>query len=186
MNELLIYRAASLFMALMLFFLALWTVRLKPERLNAVEALPRNPLWGMILGWIALIWCVPHAEAVAPGFLMPLLWPLALIVPVLGYFFLDYALARAAGGLMILTAYYFVHASFEHRAPGAPVLAVLCWCWGIGGIWISGKPAAMRDWLRLVCRSRLWRNLSAVWFALFGCAILTVMLLTWKGNGNEF
>lgn len=178
MSEVTIYRIALTVFALAVFCAGVWTVRLRPEMVEKVEKYPRNRLWGMILGWWALIWCVPHAAAVSPGFLLPWLWPLALAVPVACYFFLDYLLARAVGGLMILSAYFLVHATFEHHAPGAAIAAVTGWMWGLAGIWISGKPAALRDWIRRCCANGGFRKISAGLMMLFGAVIFIVMTLT--------
>ena len=152
--------------------------RLSERNLAVVEPWPRNRFWGMVLGWAALAICVPHAEAVSPGFLLPLLWPLAVAVPVLGYFSVDYPLARSVGGLAILGGYYLIHFGFEFHTPALPLYAVLGWILGIGGIWVSGKPCSLRDWLRLCARSRRWRLVSAGYFALLALALVAAALFT--------
>ena len=116
MNELLFYRIALGAAGILFALFAAWTFRLSPGNLSRFEAWPRRRLPGMLIGWAALAICVPHAEVVSPGFLVPLLWPLAIAVPILGYFFVDYPLARALGGISILGAYYFIHKSFEFSA----------------------------------------------------------------------
>ena len=152
--------------------IAVWTLRRTPENLPAAEKLPRHRLAGAILGMAALIWCIPHAAVVAPGFLLPWLWPLAIVLPVLSYFHLDYLLARSVGGLAILGAYYYIHLSFDLHSPGAPLLAVLAWIFGLGGIWVSGKPCALRDWIRAGARSSRWRIGSAAFLWLLAAVLL--------------
>ena len=131
-----------------------------------------------VIGWIALALCVPHAAVVSPGFLVPLLWPLAIVVPILGYCFVDYPLARALGGAAILGAYYLVHKSFELHTPCSGAIAVLAWIFGIAGIWVSGKPCALRDWIRLCARSGVWRGVSGGFWVVFALALFWGALLT--------
>ncbi|MBQ9755725.1 MAG: hypothetical protein IJV93_13370 [Lentisphaeria bacterium] len=135
-----------------------------PERVTKFEALARNKWIGLFGGWIALALCVPHAVVVSPAFLLPFLWPIAIVVPILGFFFVDYPAARAAGGLLILLGYSLVHYTFDFRTPGFPVFAFLGWFTGIAGIWISGKPCALRDYFRMVCRKKQFRLIcGGVW-----------------------
>ena len=178
MNELLIYRIALGVAGICFAAFAVWTFRLSPENLSRFEPWPRAKLPGMVIGWIALALCVPHAAVVSPGFLVPLLWPLAIVVPILGYCFVDYPLARALGGAAILGAYYLVHKSFELHTPCSGAIAVLAWIFGIAGVWVSGKPCALRDWIRLCARSGVWRGVSGGFWVVFALALFWGALLT--------
>ena len=106
---------------------------------------------------------------VSPDFLLPFLWPLAVVTPILGFFFVDYPAARAVGGLLILQGYTLVHYPFDLVLPGFPVLAVTGWLAGIAGIWVSAQPWAMRDYLRLAARSKIFRLTGSL---LWGAAAL--------------
>ena len=178
MNELLIYRIALGIAGVFFAAFAAWTFRLSPENLSRFEPWPRAKAPGMVIGWIALALCVPHAAVVSPGFLVPFLWPLAVAVPILGYFFVDYPLARAVGGAAILGAYYLVHKSFELHTPCSGAIAVLAWIFGIAGIWVSGKPCALRDWIRLCARSGTWRGVSGGFWCVLALALFWGALLT--------
>jgi len=178
MNELLLFRIALAAAGVLFVFFAVWTFRLSPQNLSRWEPLPRWRLPGMLIGWAALFLCVPHAEVVSPGFLVPLLWPLAVAVPVLGYFFVDYALARALGGIAILGSYYFIHKSFEWHTPLMAGLTVLAMLFGVAGIWVSGKPSALRDWIRLCSRSGSWRAASVGFFAILALALFWSAAMT--------
>lgn len=143
---------------------AVLTFAALPERVTKFEALARNKWIGLFGGWIALALCVPHAVVVSPAFLLPFLWPVAIVVPILGFFFVDYPATRAAGGLLILLGYSMVHYTFDFRTPGFPAFAVLGWLTGIAGIWVSGKPCAMRDYFRLACSKKEFRLIcGGVW-----------------------
>lgn len=166
MNELLLYRIALGSAGIFFAIFTVWTARLSPKNLPFFEGWPRLRLPGMVIGWAALAVCVPHAEAVSPNFLVPLLWPLALAVPILGCLFVDYPLARAIGGISILGAYSFIHKSFEWHTPLLGALVVPAWLFGIAGIWVSGRPCTLRDWIRLCARSNSWRSFSAAFWGL--------------------
>lgn len=176
-NPMTLYRIAQLIGVLLLCVTAFWCIRLRPENLNRFEKWPRNRLFGLLLGWVALALCVSHARVVAPDFLLPFLWPLALGVPVLSYFFLDYCLARAVGGTMILWAYYWIYFAFAFHSPVMVVIAPAAWIFGGAGIWISGKPWALRDWIRKCAISAKWRSISVA--LLLGVALTMVVSSIW-------
>lgn len=118
------------------------------ERLKKFESLPRNRILGVILAFPALFWCIPHAQAVAPNFLLPFLVPLAIIVPILSYCYLDYLFARSLAGLIILFSYEIVHLTFQFHTPGSGFYAILGWLFSIAGIFLAGYPHLLRDALR--------------------------------------
>ena len=76
------------------------------KRIAKLEKLTRNRVLGLIIALPALISCIPHAQIVAPGILQnPLiLWMLAIAIPVLSYFYIDFYTARAIGGAVIILA----------------------------------------------------------------------------------
>ena len=160
---------------------AVATLLSKPEKLSFSEPLARNRWIGLFVGWFALVLCVPHAVVVAPAFLIPWLWPIALIVPVLGFFSLDYPAARALGGAFIFLGYYLVHYSFDFWTPGGAVIAVAGWLTGIAGIWISGKPCAMRDYFRITARRKSIRFICAAFWGVEMLLALWALVMT-KGG----
>ena len=162
-----LYIAAVLVGGILQFAAAIWCSKLTQEKLPANEKLPRNRLAGAILGLAALLICVPHAQVVSPAFLQPFLYPLAVVIPVLSFFFLDHCLARAIGGIMILWAYYWINISFARQSSILYLIAPAAWIWGALGIWISGKPWALRDWIRNVSTNGKWRCSSIVILIIF-------------------
>ena len=161
---------------------AVLTFAALPERVGKFEQLARNRWIGLVGGWIALALCVPHAVVVSPQFLIPFLWPLAVTVPLLGFFFVDYPAARAVGGGLILLGYSLVHFSFDLRTPGFPGIVVLGWLTGIAGIWISGKPCSMRDYFRLAARKKWFRGVcTGLWSA---AALLALWALAATRDGG--
>ena len=131
-----------------------------PENLPRREAWTRNRLCGLVLGYAVLIPCVPLARVVAPDILLPWLWPLAIVLPPVCAYYVDYPNARAIGGALILLSALTVHGGFDLELPGATALAVLAWIVGIGGIWLSAQPWKLRDWFRAGAKRR--RILAAV------------------------
>ena len=140
------------------------------------EAWTRNKPCGMVLGYIAFALCVPHAAVVSPDFLVPCLWPLALTLPVVCALYVDYPVARAVGGLLILLAYTVVHAGFDLHLPGAPALSILAWLAGIAGIWISAQPWRLRDVFR---SGRGVRRAGAGFLLVLAAAMLGEVVWVW-------
>ena len=145
----------------------LWTVN--PENLRRREAWTRSRIWGLVLGYIVLVSCVPYARVVSPDFLLPFLWPLALVMPPVCAFYVDYPNARAVGGALILLAYLTVHYGFDLELPGAPLLTVLAWIVGVYGIVLSARPWQLRDEFRA---GRTRRRIEAGVLALFALVLL--------------
>jgi hypothetical protein len=143
-----IFRALFATGAVCIFALAVLFFIQNVERLKKFESLPRNKVWGMLLAFPALFWCIPHAQVVAPNFLLPFLVPIAIIVPILSYFYLDYLFARSLAGLIILFSYEIVHLTFQFHTPFSGFYAILGWLFAIAGIFLAGYPYLLRDALR--------------------------------------
>lgn len=140
-----------------------------PENLRRREAWTRDRVWGWLLGHLVLAACVPYARVVAPDFLLPFLWPLALVLPPLCAYCVDYPNARAVGGALILAAYLAVHYGFDLELPAAPALTVLAWIVGVFGIVVSAQPWRLRDEFR---SGKTRRRVEAGVLALFALALL--------------
>ena len=177
MLSIILWSAAGLVICLASGLIAL---KASPENIKQLEKLTRNKYIGLFLGWFALIACVPHAAAVSPAFLLKFLYPLALAVPVLGFFYIDYAASRAVSGTLILCSYNLVHLSFDINAPCAWLFAVCGWLTGAFAIWCSGLPWTWRDIFRACAASRRKRIgfaaaffvLAAVYLSRTGAALL--------------
>ncbi len=172
MNDFLLYRMALTAAALAETGGALWLMRRKPEDTAQTDKIPREKYTGIVLGFFALLWCVPYAKPIVFDWMLPLLYPLAAVLAVLGWFFLDYLLSRALGGILILSAYFFVHGGFEFHTPYLAGFSILYWLLGTAGIAFSGKPCWMRDFLRCCCRKRLWRIGAGVFLLVLAAASL--------------
>ncbi len=147
------------------------------KTISRLEKLCRNKVAGLVIALPALISCIPHAQIVAPGILQnpAVLWLLALAIPVLSYFYIDFYTARAIGGAIIILAYDLIHVAYEEAFAGAAVFTIAAWIFGFAGIWISGKPCALRDWFRLAARKNSFKIASAA--AAFFCAVLFLAAL---------
>ena len=155
------------------FAAGLTALKAAPENIKKIEQLTRNRYIGLFLGWFALIICVPHAAAVSPAFLLKFLYPLAIAVPVLGFFFIDYPASRAISGTLILSAYNLVHLAFDINAFGMSFFAVCGWIAGFWGIWCSGLPWAWRDMFRKCASNAVFRKIAAGIFFFFALAFIT-------------
>jgi hypothetical protein len=141
--------------------------------LPGLEKLTRNPVIGLLFGWFVLFCCVPHAAAVSPGFLLKFLYPLAFIVPIIGYFKVDYPASRAVSGTLILCAYNLIHLAFDDALAATPLYAAAGWLSGAFAIWCSGLPWTWRDIARACAKSRRKRTGFAVVFFIFSLIYLS-------------
>ncbi len=156
------------FLATALFCGALcwWFFTAAPEKLPQRDGVGRIRWVGIAFGIPALIWCIPHAGAVSPDFLIPFFWPIAIVAPIAAYYVLDFCLARVAAGWAIIFAYQMVHLSFDEIIPGHVLFAFAGWMLGIGGIWVSGIPRHFRDAERLAARDRRFGIAMTIFFAI--------------------
>lgn len=138
------------------------------------RSLPRNRLFGALVGLLALVWAGYHVHSMLEGgltrfrVLIPLL---AAVVGVLAFFFLDYLFARAVGGLLVLWMNSLLHTLFAADVRARPVLAVLCYLIGIAGMVLVVSPWRFRDVLEAVAKAprarRIWVSICAGCGALF-------------------
>ena len=129
---------------------------LQGKNIAVLEKLTRNRIIGIVFAIPALIACIPHAQIVAPGILQSpvLLWTLALLIPVLCYFYIDYYAARAVAGVTIILSYDLIHYAYDWKFPCAGIITVMAWISGFAAIWVSGKPCSLRDSFRLAAKNR--------------------------------
>ncbi|MBQ9088256.1 MAG: hypothetical protein IJY46_05710 [Lentisphaeria bacterium] len=160
-------------------FLAAAHFSASEKNIAKLEKLTRNRIIGLLIALPALAACVPHAQIVAPGILQNpvVLWALAITIPVLSYFYIDFFTARAISGAVIILSYDIIHYAYDCQLPGAAVITIVAWISGFGGIWGSGKPCALRDSFRLAARKPLYANLMG-WAALVVAAIYLFTIIT--------
>ncbi len=178
MSDQSIYLAALIFAAILESGTGVWLLRRRPADKEWTDRIPRHKKAGAVLGFLALLWCVPHAEPIVFNWMLPLLYPAVVVFTVLGWFFLDYLLSRALGGLFILSAYYFVYSAFTWHTPYLAIFSILYWILGIVGICFSGKPCWMRDLLRKCCDSPRYRLIVSGFLFLLSAASILAAVLT--------
>ena len=127
---------------------AVMFLRTVPENVPSRETWCRSRWTGLLLTLPAALRCVPLAFPVSPDFLLPLLWPLAVVLPVLCFFWIDAYAARGLAFWLIVAAYGQIHTAFDLDMPGTAAVAAVGWLAGIAGIWISAKPYLLRDLFR--------------------------------------
>jgi len=124
------------------------------------SALPRHRLAGTLLGALCLIWAAVHANAMLEGDLARfriIVKALVPVVVVLAYFHLDYLLARALGGLLLLLVNHVLQAGFAAQVPWRPVFSTVCYIVGIAGMFLVAVPWRLRDGIGLSADSAKWR-----------------------------
>ena len=148
------------------------------DNITKFEKIVRNKIAGLIIALPALAACVPHAQIVAPGILQSpfILWPLAIAIPVLCYFYIDYYTARAAAGAIIVLAYDLIHYAYDERLPGAAIMTIAAWLFGFAAIWASGKPHALRDWFRKAADNPIFARTAAIFSFCSGICFIAAII----------
>ena len=142
------------------------------------ENVPQREKWcrdrwiGLLLTLPAALYCVPLAQPVTPLFLLPWLWPMALILPLLCLYLIDYYASRGLALWMITAGYGMIHSTFEWHVPGSGAVAVLQWLAGIAAIWISAKPCLLRDLFRKSAENVKLRYVLSIAAAVMSLAAL--------------
>lgn len=155
--------------------------RCDAENIGTWQKLCRNRIIGIALALPCTLLCVPLALPVSPGFLVLWLYPLAVALPVLSYFYIDYYASRSLAFFWILLAYDVVHGAFELHLPGASFITIIALLWGIAGIWISAKPCTLRDVFRKSAVSKKWKYSVASVMAVAGAVMLyTLTVSIWS------
>lgn len=152
-----------------------------PENIETREKLCRNRIAGIAFALPTALLCVPLAIPVTPGFLLLWLWPLAIVLPVLCFFHLDYYASRGWAFFLILFAYDTVHGVFENHTPAAPLITVIALLAGIAGIWVSAKPCTLRDIFRKAARSEKWKYTASAASALIAVTAFYTLIMTIYG-----
>ena len=128
------------------------------------RVLPRERLAGEIMALVALVWSAHHVCLMLEGNLVrwhPLVKALVPLTAVLAWFFLDYLFTRAVGGLLLLLTAEVLHAGFSVQAPCRPLFSVVCYLFGVAGMFLIGSPWLFRDLLEKAAGSPAWRRGSA-------------------------
>lgn len=177
-----IFEIEMLILAGMLEALAVLVLKADGNNIAKMEKLCRNKVLGLILSLPCALLCVPLAIPVSPGFLIPWLYPLAIVMPVLSYFYLDYYASRGLAFLLILASYDIIHAAFEIHLPGAAAVTVIMMLLSIAGIWIAAKPCTLRDIFRKAAKSEMWKICAAVCgFTGAVCALYMLIMIFISG-----
>ena len=173
-----IFEIEMLVLAGILEALAILMLKANENNIAKLEKLCRNKVAGLLLSLPCALLCVPLAVPVSPGFLIGWLYPLAIVLPVLSYFFLDYYASRGIAFLLIIASYDIIHAAFEIHLPGAAVITVIMMFLSIAGIWIAAKPCTLRDIFRKAAKSKVWKISAAVCgFAGTLCALYMLIMM---------
>ena len=152
--------------------------RVNESNISVFEKLCRNKIAGLAIGLPSALLCVPLALPVSPVFLVPWLYPAAIVLPILCYYQIDSYAARSYAFFLILLAYDIVHGAFDNHLPGAPVLTILALLMGIAGIWLSAKPCLMRDIFRKCAASKKWKyTLMSLFAAMTLLPLYTLIML---------
>ena len=150
---------------------------IRPSNLEKWEALPRNRAGGAALGFLVLLFFIPNVEPMfSAKEYFTVLMIAAVVLTVLCYLYLDYLFSRAFAGALILGAHFLLNATYAADLRFSSFFAFLCFVTGTIGIFIAAKPHWMRDWIRKIAGSRVWRIATAAVPVLFAIASLILVV----------
>lgn len=167
-----LYRTLSVFLALAGVAFAATAAFGTTRHPELAKKLPRARVAGTILGALVLAYCAYEGGQLLPGTRWgAFFYALVPIVTVLSYFFLDFLMARAFGGLLIVLANYVIQHAFAYHCGCRPLFAIAALCWGCLGIAFLAWPWWTRDFFAY-CEKH-----SGPRLACFGIAVVLALLL---------
>ena len=153
-----IFPLSMIALAFIMGFSTFIVLKSNSEKMQELEKIPRNRLWGTALGIFVLLWCAMESRPLVSESFQKYLIPLAVFGTWVGYMFLDYLFARVLGGFFILLAHYYLFESFAFKTPLKPLFPILCFIMGTFGILIAGKPYLLRDLIRKILTNKKWKS----------------------------
>lgn len=177
MSGLGLYKIVLLLTGLISFGIAMGHFKIKEDNLKLLESKLRKRNLGAIPALLALLWCIPHAQPIVWDWMLPWLFPIALIFAFLAYCYLENLLPRAIGGIFILYGCYIAQESYTWHTPGASWLMTLTWIIAIAGMFIAAKPHLVRDYLRKIVHDDRYRFIGGGFWAVYGLWSIIVGLL---------
>jgi hypothetical protein len=140
----------------------IWKTNTSASNIQLRERIFREKISGVIMTFVALVWCARHGKSIFPGqAISSYFMPAAFILTWGAYFLLDFLPARALGALVILLAHYHLHWLFALTPPLRQLISAICFLTGTTGILICGKPCILRDFFRAVGKSERNRKFAS-------------------------
>ena len=155
------FSVTSLIFGLLMAALAVVFGAAAGRRADLWRSLPRERAVGMILGVVCLVWAAYYVLPMLEGGLTRFRPAVKIAVPVvaiLSYFYLDFILTRAIGGVTVLLTSHLLHRAFVERVPVRPLFSVVCFAVALVGLVLIGSPWRFRDALERACRHASWRR----------------------------
>lgn len=118
-----------------------------PARVPQLEKLARGKISGLIVALLCCSRCVEIAGGISP-FPPAAMWAMAVALPILCYFFIDFYLSRSAAFAAILYGYDLVHYAFDHHFVFTGCFALLAWLSAVPALILAGRPFWLRDLFR--------------------------------------
>ncbi len=146
--------------------------------------LPRDRHLGIVVAVACLVWSAYYAVPMLEGGMaryQPIIKILVPVVAVLAYFYLNFLLARATGGLLMLAATVMLHQAFVVRLPFRPLFSLICYAIALAGMIALAAPWHGRDLLRLATLSNRWRTALTGFSAGIALALAVFAILGLRG-----
>ncbi len=170
-----------LIVAALLSFGAAWFIPAKVAKSDTLwKTVPREKNIGIVFAFLALTYGAYHGRFMLEGSLeslRPYVWVVLPIVTVCVYLYLDFILARAIGGLLLLAGVYFPHEAFSNYVEFRAFLSLNCYILGTIGLFFIGMPWLFRNLLEKVKDHALTAKALTVYMAISGLIFLTFAIL---------
>lgn len=127
-----LYRTLSILLALIVLGLGAMAAFIMPRHPEWATKLPRLRWPGFILGTIVLAVCAYEGGLILPNTRwVGLFWALVPCTAIAAWFTLDFLMARALSGAIILLANYAIQHAFAYHCACRPLYAIAALFWGL-------------------------------------------------------
>jgi hypothetical protein len=156
-----IFQVGLFCFSVFLLFSIIYLVMTTGDNVRNREKLARSLFIGTGIIGLDLLCCVPLSQPIAPNFIIPYMFPLAVVLTIGSFLFLDYHFSRGIAGLLILFVIFNLSNIWAFSNPEGSVFVMvfsfLTMVLGVLALFLSAKPYLLRDCFRRAASSRVFK-----------------------------
>ena len=176
-----LFRAISFLMSMLVLGIGVLCGFALPKAPALATRIPRLRLPGALLGTALLAYCAYEGALMLPGTRWgQLFWALVPVTAFLCWYFMDFLMARALGGLLVIIANFLIQNAFGAYCGCRPLYASVALAWGVAGTLLIAWPWWFRDVLTACSRHLAWR-IALLLVSVFSCIVFLVLPLMVAG-----
>ncbi|MCQ2397558.1 MAG: hypothetical protein MJ106_07675 [Lentisphaeria bacterium] len=169
-----LYRALSILLALIILMFGGMVAFFMPTHPAWATKVPRLRWPGIIIGTAVLAVCAYEGAAILPGTRWAgLFWALVPCTAIAAWFTLDFLMARALSGVVILLANYAIQHAFAYHCACRPLYAVVALAWGL----VATACLAWPWWFRDILVKCAEQSSKALRYAILAVCVLSAVVL---------